>query len=173
MTKATRTSSPPGALWRHVLTIGAALIVLALIYEGFHALAGSSKGEDFTATTLDGKTWSLAEHRGKGPLVLNFFATWCGPCKMEYPHLLELQRKHGPKGLQVVLLTDESADTLKQFPELTSAPFTYIPDAGKVSSLYGVSGIPHTFVFNRKGEMVKEIEGYDETVIKEIEQHVQ
>lgn len=158
-----------------ILLTGALLLGLALLYEGFVSITsgGSGKVVDFDAQTLDGKRWSLAEHRGKRPVVLNFFATWCGPCKLEYPHLAELQKKHAAEGLQVVLLTDEPAEVLKEFPELTQAPLIYIPDAGEIKESYGVNSIPHTFVFNREGQMVKQFMGYDENVPGEMEKLLQ
>lgn len=155
-----------------MLQISALLLLLTVLFEGYRAItvgAGGGKVVDFEAETLDGKRWSLAEHRGKRPVVLNFFATWCGPCKMELPHLVELQKKHGPDGVQVVLVTDEPADLLMKFPELTKEPLTYIPNGEDIKTSYGVSAIPHTFVFDREGRMVKQFLGYDENVPAEIE----
>src|SRR5271155_5628159 len=56
---------------------------------------------DFTLQSLDGKTVRLSDFRGK-PVVLNFWATWCGPCKIEMPWFVDLQRQYGSQGLQIV-----------------------------------------------------------------------
>lgn len=174
MAKANPTSAArPRRLWRVVLQIGAALLVLALLFEGYRSITGGGSGSaanfEFEAETMDGKRWSLAEHRGHRPVVLNFFATWCGPCKIEFPHLVALQQKYGPDGVQVVLVTDEPPELLKRYPEFSKGPLTYIPNAEEIKSRYGVESIPNTFVFNREGRMVKQFVGYDESVPGEIE----
>jgi len=167
MTATSHRATRPRRFWPIFLLVASLLLGGALLYEWFNSLA--PKAVDFSATTLDGKQWVLAEHRGKKPLVLNFFATWCGPCKMELPHLVALQKKYGPDGVEVVLVTDEPADLLKQFPEFTETPLTFITDAEAVKTSYGVSAIPHTFVFNREGKLVKDFPGYSEEVPGQIE----
>src|SRR5215472_9797686 len=87
-----------------------AAIVAALLFVGFHAARRSNGGgpdsldpagktaPDFTLQTLDGKNVSLSSFRGKG-VLLNFWATWCGPCKIEMPWFVELQKEYGAQGL--------------------------------------------------------------------------
>ncbi|MGV3720664.1 MAG: TlpA family protein disulfide reductase [Actinomycetota bacterium] len=171
MAKANPASAAPRRPWRLVLQIGVVLLALALLFEGYRSITSGQEvaNFEFEAETMDGKRWSLAEHRGQRPVVLNFFATWCGPCKIEFPHLVALQEKYGPDGVQVVLVTDEPPELLKRYPEFTKGPLTYIPNAGDIKSSYGVDSIPNTFVFNREGRMVKQFVGYDESVPAEIE----
>ena len=70
---------------------------------------------DFTVTDMDGKSVKLADYRGK-VLVLDFWATWCPPCKAEIPGFVELQNTYGPQGLQVLRVSvDDPADQLKPF----------------------------------------------------------
>ena len=66
--------------------------------------AGKLQGQaapDFSLASLDGKTLKLSDFRGKA-VLLNFWATWCEPCKIEMPWFVELQKKYGPQGLQIV-----------------------------------------------------------------------
>src|SRR4030095_6412422 len=56
---------------------------------------------DFTLTSLDGKTVKLSDLKGKA-VVLNFWATWCAPCKIEVPWLVDLQKQYGPQGLEII-----------------------------------------------------------------------
>lgn len=153
------------------LQIAAALLVLALVYEGVRSIAPSPPkgGYGFSGTTVKGEKWSLADRLGKKPVLVNFFATWCGPCKMEFPELLELQRKYRDQGFEVVLLTRESLEEIKPFEELMSAPVAIIPDAGPVFDSYGVEAIPHTYFFNGEGKLVKDIPGYNPSALKPIE----
>jgi thiol-disulfide isomerase/thioredoxin len=72
------------------------------------ALMGKPAPE-FTLPDLSGKEVSLSSFKGK-PLLINFWATWCGPCKVETPWLIELQNEYGPKGLQVVGISTEGDD---------------------------------------------------------------
>jgi thiol-disulfide isomerase/thioredoxin len=166
--------SASAVIWRRVLQFGVVVLALLLLFEGLRSLApsGSGPGADFSGVTLKGQKWSLAEHRGKNPIVVNFFATWCGPCRLEYPHLLELEKKHAAKGLQVVLLSNEPEADVRQFPEFVNSPLKIIPDSASVFEAYGVGPIPHTVIFNREGKVVQEIQGYDETLVELVEKNL-
>ena len=71
---------------------------------------------DFTLESLDGKTVRLSDFRGKG-VLLNFWATWCQPCKIEMPWFAELQKQYGPQGLQIVgvAMDDASPKEIGEF----------------------------------------------------------
>src|SRR5258708_8010116 len=85
------------------------------------AIGGRSKVQgqpapDFSLTAVDGKTVKLSDFRGKA-VLLNFWATWCEPCKIEMPWFVDLQNKYGPQGLQVVgvAMDDASPKEIAEF----------------------------------------------------------
>jgi peroxiredoxin len=109
---------------------------------------------DFTLTDLQGKTWALHDLRGKVVLV-NFWATWCPPCRKEMPDLDALYQKFKDQGLVVLAISDEDAAKVKPF--LTERPVTYaiLLDPGrKVNDVFHIDGIPKSFVYDREGKLV-------------------
>jgi peroxiredoxin len=109
---------------------------------------------DFTLTDLRGTNWSLQGLRGKVVLV-NFWATWCPPCRKEMPDLDELYQRFKDQGLIVLAISDE--DEAKVRPFVTERNITYpiLLDPGrKVNDLFHVEGIPKSFVYDRAGNLV-------------------
>jgi peroxiredoxin len=109
---------------------------------------------DFTLADLAGKRWNLKELRGSVVLV-NFWATWCPPCRKEMPDLEALYRQFAAKGLVVLAISDE--DAAKVQPFIAERQFTYpiLLDPGrKVNESFDIEGIPKSFVFGREGKLV-------------------
>lgn len=109
---------------------------------------------DFTLTDLQGKPWHLGDLRGKVVLV-NFWATWCPPCRKEMPDLQALYDKYKEQGFVVLAISDE--DTTKVAPFLAERKIRYpaLLDPGrKVNEAFVVEGIPKSFVYNREGKLV-------------------
>ena len=109
---------------------------------------------DFTLTDLQGKSWTLRELHGKVVLV-NFWATWCPPCRKEMPDLDTLFKKFKDQGLVILAIDDEEVTKIKPF--LTERPVTYpvLLDPGrKVNDLFHIDGIPKSFVYDREGKLV-------------------
>ena len=114
----------------------------------------SRQRADFTLTDLQGKAWTLQALRGKVVLV-NFWATWCDPCRREMPDLETLYRRFKNQGLVVVAISDDDAGKVKQL--IVERKFTYpvLLDPGrKVTDLFRVEGIPKSFVYDRDGKLV-------------------
>jgi len=109
---------------------------------------------DFTLKDLHGKKWTLSELRGKIVLV-NFWATWCPPCRKELPDLDAIETHFGPQGLVILAISDEEMFKVGSFYSGKQPSFTILLDPGhKVGEQFHVDGIPHTFVFNREGKLV-------------------
>jgi cytochrome c biogenesis protein CcmG/thiol:disulfide interchange protein DsbE len=131
------------------------------------ALAGS------TWVMLDGRRGRASDYQGK-VLVIDFWASWCEPCRMETPHLVQMQQRYGGEGLQIVGLNVGGDDDRERVPDYVrefkvSYPLGYPDDA--MNQLYFASDdtIPQTYVFDRKGHLVKHFIGFDDTVPPELE----
>jgi thiol-disulfide isomerase/thioredoxin len=128
-------------------------------------------------TLVDGRRARLADYRGQ-VLVLDFYATWCAPCRKSIPHLVELQRRSGAHGLQVVGLNvggpDDRVKVASFAGEFNIQYPLGFPD--KVLSdlfLWDDDSIPQTFVFDRSGQLVKRFIGYDDSMPTQLEQVIQ
>ena len=109
---------------------------------------------DFTLVDLQGKSWTLKSLQGKVVLV-NFWATWCPPCRKEMPDLDELYHRFKDQGLVILAISDEEAGKVKSY--LAERPVTYpiLLDPGrKVNDLFRINGIPKSFVYDRNGRLV-------------------
>jgi peroxiredoxin len=109
---------------------------------------------DFTLKDLSGKTWTFSELRGKVVLV-NFWATWCPPCRKEMPDLETLYTRFGSKGFVVLGISDEETAEVEPFirDHTISCPVLLDPSR-KVNELFVVQGIPKSFVYDRQGKLV-------------------
>lgn len=121
---------------------------------------------DFEGTTTDGSTFRLSEHKGKVILV-NFWGTWCGPCRMEIPDLISLQKKYGPRGFVIVGLASErdpdpeaALDGVRSFAKEfgINYPLLLVPE-GTPDKFGGVDSFPTTFLIDRSGKVVRKIAG--------------
>jgi peroxiredoxin len=109
---------------------------------------------EFTLTDLSGKTWTFSELRGKVVLV-NFWATWCPPCRKEMPDLEALYGRFGAKGFVVLGISDEEAAKVEPFIRERKISFPVLLDSGrKVNEMFVVEGIPKSFVYDREGKLV-------------------
>ncbi len=109
---------------------------------------------DFTLTDLQGKTWTLKELRGKVVLV-NFWATWCPPCRKEIPDLEKLYSHFKDQGFVVLAISDEDESKVAPFIAQEKASYPVLLDPGhKINDLFQVDGIPKSFVYDRTGKLV-------------------
>jgi|SRR5579863_676726 peroxiredoxin len=109
---------------------------------------------DFTLTDLQGKAWHFQDLRGKVVLV-NFWATWCPPCRKEMPDLDALFKKFKDQGFVVLAISDEGAAKVAPFISERSISYPVLLDPHrKVSDLFQVEGIPKSFVYDRGGKLV-------------------
>ena len=118
----------------------------------------------------DGKEVELSSFHGRA-VLLNFWATWCGPCKIEMPWLVDLQKKYGPQGLQIVgvAMDDASDKEIADFSHKMGVNYIVLKGTEKVGDLYGgVDRLPLTYYLDRSGKVVDEIVGLaSESVIED------
>ena len=111
---------------------------------------------DFTMKDVEGKDVSLQSYKGK-VILLDFWATWCGPCKVEIPHFIEFQQKYGPKGLQVVgISVDDPVDKLAPYVKEMGMNYPVLQGLGHdaVQDAYGpILGIPVSVMISRDGKI--------------------
>jgi peroxiredoxin len=110
---------------------------------------------NFTLTDLQGKTWTLKDLKGKVVLV-NFWATWCPPCRKEMPDLDTLYNRFKDQGF-VILAISEDEETAKVGPFIAEHKISYpilLDPGSKVNNLFQVEGIPKSFVYDRDGKLV-------------------
>jgi thiol-disulfide isomerase/thioredoxin len=121
-----------------------------------------SVAPDFSLKNLsDGKDVRLSSLRGKAVLV-NFWATWCEPCKIEMPSLVDLQKKYGPQGLQIVGVAMDDADDkeITTFAHKMGVNYLVLRGTEKVGDLYGgIEHLPMTYYLDRSGKLVDETLG--------------
>ena len=108
----------------------------------------------FTLTALDGKVYNLDALRGK-VVLLNFWATWCPPCRKEMPDMQKLYDRFEKKGLIVLAVSDEKRETVEGFLAKQNYTFPILLDPDrKTNTAYYVEGIPKSFLFDREGRLV-------------------
>ncbi|GAC1420824.1 MAG: TlpA disulfide reductase family protein [Gemmatimonadaceae bacterium] len=156
---------------RQQLAVGALVlgIVSAVAYgatrylrkELFPVQLGS-QAPDFKALTLDSipKERSLADYRGQ-VLMINVWATWCLPCRIEMPSIEALHKAYGPKGLKIVAVSIDDPGTepaIRAFAKQYGLTFEILHDAsGKITDQYDITGYPETFIVGKDGVIRKKL----------------
>ena len=127
-------------------------------------LVGDIKGvqaPDFSLFTLDGQKVKLSDYHGKA-VLLNFWATWCPPCKVEMPWFVDLQKQYGKDGLVIlgVAMDDSEPASIAKFAQELGVNYTVLLGTDKVSDDYGdVQYLPTTFFIGRNGAVVDKLTG--------------
>ena len=130
--------------------------------RGEETLLLEEPAPDFTLKDLEGEEWSLSELKGK-VVVINFWATWCPPCRAEMPMIQTVYREYREQGLEVLSIdVRESEKTVRKFIEENGVDFPILMDEeGEVSELYNISAFPTTFVIDTRGVVKKVYVGLD------------
>jgi cytochrome c biogenesis protein CcmG, thiol:disulfide interchange protein DsbE len=125
---------------------------------------------DFSLTDLSGRHLRLSDYRGK-VVVLDFWATWCDPCKQEIPHFIALQDKYGSQGLQVLGVSmDDDEPPVRQFQQQFKMNYPVALGNPKLADQYGgILGLPITFVIDRNGQLTARHVGATEPSVIEAE----
>jgi peroxiredoxin len=123
----------------------------------------------FKVTITSGQTLTLSNYKGH-VLILDFFASWCQPCKKSIPHIMELNRIYGKQGLQILGLSlDENKDDLTEFiaPFKLNYPVALVNE--DLQTEYGLRSIPTLFIINKKGIIAGKYMGLTDEVKKNVE----
>jgi thiol-disulfide isomerase/thioredoxin len=145
-----------------------AALVAAMLFAGIRLTRNQranapAKGQlignlapDFELPTLDGNNLKLSDLRGKA-VLLNFWATYCGPCKVEMPWFVELQKEYGSQGFQIVgvAMDDASTEDIAKFAKELGVNYPILIGKESVADAYGgVSVLPTTFFLDRDGKLI-------------------
>jgi peroxiredoxin len=169
-----------------ILIVVAMVISLMLVFgiqKTKHRPSGSLTGggtglqgqmaPDFSLAALDGTTMKLSDYRGKA-VLLNFWATWCEPCKVEMPWFVELQNKYGQQGLQIlgVAMDDATNKEISDFAKKMGVNYPIMIGKEAVGDQYGgLPYLPSTFYIDREGKVVDRVFGLKSK--SEIEEDIQ
>jgi thiol-disulfide isomerase/thioredoxin len=130
-----------------------------LAKELMDPMSGSPKAVGFNLEGIDGKEVSLEDYKGKF-VLLNFWATWCAPCRKEMPAMSNLHNEFGGEGLEVVgVHVGPSLAGVKKFLESVPVSFTILIDKDMSLAGWGVRGLPTTFLINPEGKLVYQAVG--------------
>lgn len=169
--------SSNGASRSPLALIVVALVVALMLYFGYHQvrhpgaasaahLTGATLAPDFSLESLDGSTMRLSDLRGKA-VLLNFWATWCGPCKIETPWLVDLRNQYASKGFEILGISTDDIDRddskmfgtekkeIADFVEKHHMPYPVLIEGDKLNKPYGgLDAMPTSFFLDKNGKIV-------------------
>jgi thiol-disulfide isomerase/thioredoxin len=128
------------------------------------AADAASTTPDFDLLNLEGKHVKLSDYRGKA-VILDFWATWCPPCKLAMPHLQEIHAEHGSEGIAVVAVSTDQKGAAVVKPFIEENKYTFdvlLLNESIFKDFGGIKSIPTTFIISPEGEVLEKFVGYKE-----------
>jgi cytochrome c biogenesis protein CcmG, thiol:disulfide interchange protein DsbE len=161
---------------RFSLAKSAALFVATvLVFGGCNSASSNKSSEvpDFSLKDLSGKTVTLASFRGR-PVLLDFWATWCGPCRMSVPALQAFYERHKVNGLVVLgVNVDEDPSSVFQFVRHFKVTYpVHFGGASPVKSAMNVESLPTFILLDQKGKLVERFDGFHPSIVDQWEMHL-
>jgi peroxiredoxin len=154
-------------------------LVMGMVTESVYAYPENVQkdrpAKDFSLKDLQSKKVSLSDFRGK-VVLLNFFATWCPPCRQEIPELIKLYQQNKPKGLEIIGISLDSDDfpfLIKNFVKRMKIPYPVVIGTEEVAEAYRIIGVPITLIIDKEGKIFRRFDGlvpprYVESALKEL-----
>ncbi len=125
---------------------------------------------DFTLKTIEGQEIVLSGLRGK-VVLLDFWATWCGPCKESIPHLIQLYKNYQDKGFELIGMSTDKAgevEMVRRFVNSMDIPYPIIMTPEEVARNYKITGLPTTILIDREGKVREKIVGFNSAIGQQI-----
>ena len=155
--------------------------VLGLCIAAFFILAQCAKEKapstglapDFTLQTLDGQEITLSQLKGK-VVLLDFWATWCAPCRESIPHMIQLYKNYRENGLQLIGMDVDKGDieTVRKFVKSMDIPYPIVVAPDDVARNYRVNGIPTAILIDKGGNIRERIAGFSDSIAQELTRKV-
>jgi len=146
----------------NLLNVVAAALCLASVLPSASQSEPRQKAPNFSLRTSDGRTVELKKLNGKA-VVVNFWATWCGPCRAEIPGMIEVYEKYKSKGLEIVGISLDQGgwDQVKPYVQKVRISYPIVIGDGDLADAYGgIEAIPTTFFIDRSGNIIEKHLGY-------------
>lgn len=147
-------------------------------YDEQPSVEKGNPAPDFTLTTLDGKEVKLSDYLGK-KVILNFWATWCPPCKAEMPHMQNFYEKNKDKGIEILAVNltsqDKGMEKIEEFVQEYGLSFPIPLDKdGEIGVLYQAFGIPTSYIIDSNGIITERIPGpMDEEMMENLTKNIE
>jgi thiol-disulfide isomerase/thioredoxin len=174
------------------LIVSAVILVVALAFTFYHGERPNPTRPESTSNSaensaaplpenvmqasinlLDGQKTRLADYSGK-VLIVNLWATWCGPCRQEIPHLIEIAKEYKGKGVEVIGLTKEDPDNqpeiVKEFSKVFNInyPIGWVDEEMQSELMRGRAAIPQAYIIGRDGKILKHYVGFNPRVVPQM-----
>lgn len=150
-------------MWRVIaLSLAALMMISAGCKETKPKVSKDAKMLNFTLTDINNRKIDMRQHLGK-VVIVDFWDTWCGPCRKGIPEFVELYNEYNPKGLEVVGVAfgRNGLDAVKQFSSDYKISYTSALFNEEAKSIYGSPpSIPTTYIIGRNGEVAEKVVGY-------------
>jgi thiol-disulfide isomerase/thioredoxin len=129
----------------------------------------SGLAPDFTLSTLDEQKITLSNLKGK-VILLDFWATWCGPCRESIPHLIQVYKTYRENGFEMIGISLDKGDAtvVRNFVKSMDIPYPIVMATEEVTRNYRVTSIPTTFFIDKEGKIRERITGFNSTIAQQM-----
>ena len=154
-----------------LLLVAIAASLLALPGRSDAAPRPGQPAPNFKVVSTTGQSISQDNYRGH-VLILDFFATWCQPCRKSIPHLVELNRKYGKQGLQILGLSldDDGEQAVRSFADVYKVNYPLALAGEPTTIAFGIRSVPIMYLIDKKGTVVEVYRGFSDDSARSVEQ---